>query len=74
MLQRKISKILYNLNILDEISEDIEEPDEVKHAWDELAILQREQQRYSDIKLDLHQDLEDYRKRQKHLEDVRLRI
>ena len=66
----KFQNIFY-FNILDEISEDIEEPDEVKHAWDELAILQREQQRYSDIKLDLHQDLEDYRKRQKHLEDVR---
>ena len=56
--------------IVDEISEDVEEPDEVKQAWDELVIIQREQQRYTDIKLDLHQDLEDYKKRQKYLEDV----
>ena len=58
------------LVIVDEISEDVEEPDEVKQAWDELVIIQREQQRYTDIKLDLHQDLEDYKKRQKYLEDV----
>ena len=57
--------------IEDEISEDIEEPEEVKHAWDELVIIQREQQRYTDIKLDLHQDLEDYKQRQARLEDVR---
>ena len=56
--------------ISDEVSEDVEEPDEVKQAWDELVIIQREQQRYTDIKLDLHQDLDDYKKRQKHLEDV----
>ena len=57
--------------IEDEISEEIEEPEEVKHAWDELVIIQREQQRYTDIKLDLHQDLEDYKQRQARLEDVR---
>ena len=55
----------------DEISEEIEDPEEVKQAWDELVIIQREQQRYTDIKLDLHQDLEDCKKRQKYLEDVR---
>ena len=67
----KISKNFAHFKILDEISEDVEEPDEVKQAWDELSLLQREQQRYTDIKLDLHQDLEDYKKRQKYLEDVR---
>ena len=56
----------------DEVSDDIEEPEEVKQAWDELQLVQREQQRYSDIKLDLYQDLEDYKHRQKHLEDVSL--
>ena len=58
----------------DEVSDDIEEPEEVKQAWDELQLVQREQQRYSDIKLDLYQDLEDYKHRQKHLEDVSLLV
>lgn len=57
--------------IEDEISEEIEEPEDVKHAWDELVIIQREQQRYTDIKLDLHQDLEESKQRQARLEDVR---
>ena len=55
----------------DEISDEADEPEEVKQAWDELVIVQREQQRYSDIKLDLYEDLEDYKQRQKNLEDVR---
>jgi len=46
-----------------------EDPMEVKSAWDELQIIQREQQRYSDIKLDLAQDLEELKGRSKHLED-----
>ena len=55
----------------DEISDEADEPEEVKQAWDELVVVQREQQRYSDIKLDLYEDLEDYKQRQKNLEDVR---
>ena len=55
----------------DEISDEADESEEVKQAWDELVIVQREQQRYSDIKLDLYEDLEDYKQRQKNLEDVR---
>ena len=42
----------------------------MNRAWDELMLIQREQQRYSDIKLDLAQDLEDCKQRQKKLEDV----
>ena len=47
-----------------------EEPEEVKQAWDELLLIQREQQRYSDIKYDLEQDLEFCKKKQTKLEDV----
>ena len=47
-----------------------EEPEEVKQAWDELLLVQREQQRYSDIKYDLEQDLERTKKKQAKLEDV----
>ena len=47
-----------------------EEPEEVKQAWDELLLIQREQQRYSDIKYDLEQDLERCKKKQTKLEDV----
>ena len=57
----------------DEVSsceEEEQEPNEVKLAWEELVIIQREQQRYSDIKLDLVQDLEEFKARQKYLEDV----
>ena len=46
----------------------------MNRAWDELMLIQREQQRYSDIKLDLAQDLEDCRQRQKKLEDVSFAI
>ena len=49
---------------------EIEEPEEVKQAWDELLLIQREQQRYSDIKYDLEQDLEFCKKKQTKLEDV----
>ena len=49
---------------------DEEEPKEVKQAWDELVIIQREQARYSDIKLDLEQDLEEWKDKQKRLENV----
>ena len=51
-------------------SEPEEEPEEVKQAWDELLLVQREQQRYSDIKYDLEQDLERTKKKQSRLEDV----
>ena len=50
-----------------------EEPEEVKQAWDELLLIQREQQRYSDIKYDLEQDLEFCKKKQTKLEDVSTR-
>ena len=54
----------------EEEEEEEEEPDEVKQAWDELLLVQREQQRYSDIKYDLEQDLERCKKKQAKLEDV----
>ncbi|TRY69133.1 hypothetical protein TCAL_02510 [Tigriopus californicus] len=47
----------------------LEEPEEVKQAWEELMLVQREQDRYAGIKLDLEQDLQETRKRQKRLED-----
>ena len=50
--------------------DDSEEPEEVKQAWDELLLIQREQQRYSDIKYDLEQDLEQCKKKQAKLENV----
>ena len=50
--------------------EEEEEPEEVRQAWDELLLIQREQQRYSDIKYDLEQDLEQCKKKQTKLEDV----
>ena len=50
--------------------EEEEEPEEVRQAWDELLLIQREQQRYSDIKYDLEQDLEHCKKKQSKLEDV----
>ena len=42
----------------------------MRQAWDELLLIQREQQRYSDIKYDLEQDLEHCKKKQSKLEDV----
>ena len=60
-----------NSSVEEDGGSDLEEdPAEVKSAWDELQIIQREQQRYSDIKLDLAQDLEELKGRSKHLEDV----
>lgn len=53
----------------EEDEEEQEEPDEVKQAWDELVLIQREQNRYSDIKYDLEQDLEQCKKRQARFED-----
>ena len=50
--------------------DDGDEPEEVKQAWDELLLIQREQQRYTDIKYDLEQDLEHCKKKQTKLEDV----
>ncbi len=46
----------------------------MKQAWEELVIIQREQQRYSDIKYDLEQDLEECKKRQAKLEDVSISV
>lgn len=54
----------------DEEEEEDQEPEEVRQAWDELLLIQREQQRYSDIKYDLEQDLERCKKKQIRLEDV----
>ena len=54
----------------EEDEEEEEEPEEVRQAWDELLLIQREQQRYSDIKYDLEQDLEQCKKKQTKLEDV----
>ena len=54
----------------EEEEEEEEEPEEVRQAWDELLLIQREQQRYSDIKYDLEQDLEHCKKKQSKLEDV----
>ena len=48
----------------------VEEPEEVKQAWDELVLIQKEQERYQGIKLDLQQDLGDCKKSGKRLEDV----
>merc|ERR1719412_2688861 len=59
-----VSHLLYN-NSEDsdpDASEDEdEEPEEVKGAWEELIIIQREQQRYNDIKQDIAEELEGLR-------------
>ena len=47
-----------------------DEPEEVRHAWEELVLIQKEQERYAGIKLDLEQDLKDCKKTGKRLEDV----
>jgi spore coat polysaccharide biosynthesis protein SpsF (cytidylyltransferase family) len=47
-----------------------EEPEEVRNAWEELMMIQREQQRYTDIRMDQQHDLNKLRKEQKKLEDV----
>ena len=69
------SRILYDNSAESDLAEaedgdNMSEPEEVRRAWEELVIIQREQQRYSDIKLDLVQDLEEFKARQKYLEDV----
>ena len=64
---KKENKRLFNIFVSENESE---EPEEVKQAWDELLLIQREQQRYSDIKYDLEQDLEFCKKKQTKLEDV----
>ena len=51
-----------------------EEPEEVRNAWEEVMMIQREQQRYSDIRSDMQHDLEKLRKSQKKLEDVSCRF
>ncbi len=48
-----------------------EEPEDVKQAWEELVLIQREQERYSGMKVDLEQDLAECKKTGKRLEDVR---
>lgn len=40
-------------------------------AWDELVFIQKEQERYAGIKLDLEQDLGECKKQGARLEDVR---
>lgn len=50
-----------------------DEPEEVKVAWEELMLIQKEIDRYSGIKLDLEQDISSTRKMQKRLEDVSFR-
>ncbi len=47
-----------------------DEPEEVRQAWDELLLIQKEQDRYAGIKLDLEQDLNETRKTSAKLEDV----
>ena len=47
-----------------------EEPEEVRQAWEELILIQKEQDRYAGIKLDLEQDLKEVRKTAVRLEDV----
>ena len=47
-----------------------EEPEEVRQAWEELILIQKEQDRYAGIKLDLEQDLKEVRKTASKLEDV----
>ena len=47
-----------------------EEPEEVRQAWEELILIQKEQDRYAGIKLDLEQDLKEVRKTAVKLEDV----
>ena len=49
---------------------DEEEPEEVRQAWEELILIQKEQDRYAGIKLDLEQDLKEVRKTAAKLEDV----
>merc|ERR1719474_575656 len=49
--------------------EDDEEPEEVKGAWEELIIIQREQQRYNDIKQDIAEELEGLREEGATLEN-----
>merc|ERR1712106_169052 len=59
-----IPRIIYdNLESEQDVSDDesIYEPEEVKRAWEELMIIQREQQRYTDIKQDIAEELEGLR-------------
>lgn len=43
----------------------------MQQAWQELVLIQKEQERYAGIKLDLEQDLNECKKAGKRLEDVR---
>jgi hypothetical protein len=56
--------------IVSDDAENEEEPEEVRQAWDELIVIQKEQDRYAGIKLDLEQDLKETRKTAVKLEDV----
>lgn len=51
----------------------MEEPEEVKMAWEELVFIQKEQDRYQGIKMDLEQDLQECKKRGARLENVSLK-
>ena len=42
----------------------------MRNAWEELMFIQREQQRYSDIRSDMQHDLDRMKREQKKLEDV----
>jgi len=67
-----IPRIIYDNSESDpEMSdtESIYEPEEVKRAWEELMIIQREQQRYTDIKQDISEELDSLREEGAQLEN-----
>lgn len=54
----------------DEDSDD-DEPEEVTQAWEDLMYLQKEQQRYTEMREKVEQEMNEVKKRAKEMEEVR---
>merc|ERR1712227_857441 len=70
--EQSVPRILYdNSAESDQGSENesISEPEDVRKAWEELVIIQREQQRYTDIKEDIAEELDNLREEGTALEN-----
>lgn len=53
----------------DEDSDD-DEPEEVTQAWEDLMYLQKEKQRYSEMREKVEQEMEEVKKRSQSIEEV----
>ena len=64
-------KILFQIKVSDDSDEE-DEPDEVSQAWEDLVYLQKEQQRYTDMREQVEKEMMDCKAKGQDLEEVRV--